>query len=146
MIPVSSGAPAKNRAHVSQDKGSDESFTIRARKAGRRRRRRTHRERSGEYYHFESTAAPRANDRSRDSRAASRFPSGLRSANGTRVQRVERSAAVPTAQQKRVLDDQVARVPRRSPKQCIACVELPLCSHNPTSRPSAQQFCFAAKL
>src|SRR5258707_14339807 len=110
MMPVSSGAPAKNTAHVSQDKGSGESFTIRARKAGRRRRRRRHRERSGEYYRFESTAAPRANDRSRDSTVASRLPPGRGSANGTRVQRVERSAAAATAQPKRALVDLVARV------------------------------------
>src|SRR5258707_14073590 len=126
MMPVSSGAPAKNSAHVSQDKGSDESFTIRARKAGRRRRQRRHRERSGEYYHFESTAAPRANDRSRDTRVASRFLSGRSSANGTRVQRAERSAAVSTAQRKRALDDQAARVRRRSQNQRIPSVELPL--------------------
>src|SRR5260221_9150991 len=146
MMPVSSGAPAKNRAHVSQDKGSDESFTIRARKAGRRRPHGTHRQRSGEYHRFESNAAPRANDRSRDSRVASRFPSGRGSANGTRVQRAERSAAVSTAQRKRALDDQVAPVPLRSPKQCIVCVEMPLCSHIPTYRHSAYTFYLYVKL
>src|SRR5258708_20902228 len=110
MMPVSSGAPAKNSAHVSQDKGSDESFTIRARKAGRRRRQRRHRERSGEYYHFESTAAPRANDRSRDSRVASRFLSGRSSANGTPVQRAEPSPAVSPAQPTPASADTLAQV------------------------------------
>src|ERR1700757_232531 len=98
MMPVSSGAAAKKRPHVSQDKGSEERLTIRARKADRRRQQRKHRERSGEYYHSESTAGRRATGRSRHATASSRFPSDRRSANGTPVQAVGRSAAVSTGQ------------------------------------------------